>query len=67
MVVLVKCWVKCTYLFSLLVLYIFPKMCTCIIITIPNFRGNLCNKYSMSIYFWCTRCLFFTHVVGGWW
>lgn len=27
-------------------------MCTCIIITIPNFRGNLCNKNSMSIYFW---------------
>lgn len=55
MVVLVKCWVKCTYLLSPLFfffLYIFLKMCTCIIITIPNFRGNLCNKNSMSIYFW---------------
>lgn len=59
MVVLVKCWVKCTYLFSLLFLYIFPKMCTCIIITIPNFRGNLCNKYSMSIYSWNIFCIFY--------
>lgn len=59
MVVLVKCWVKCTYLLSLLVLYISPKMCTCIIITIPNFRGNLCNKYSLSIYFCYILCLFF--------
>lgn len=27
--------------------YIFPKMCTCIITTIPNFRGTLCNKYNI--------------------
>lgn len=67
MVVLVKCWVKCTYLLSLLFLYIFPKMCTCIIITIPNFRGNLCNKYSLSIYFCGILCLFFYMQYESWW
>lgn len=67
MVVLVKCWVKCTYLLSPLFLYIFLKMCTCIIITIPNFRGNLCNKNSMSIYRWDAACFFFMPAVRELW